>query len=198
VISVSDLFKSYAKDDGRTFDIKAEINGIVYDNSSIVEVDGEANLMPGDDLTLGEIAIQKFIIKIRIPEANVIPTNAKVTIFMRMYGTSDWSEWIQLTPCYIDSRTYNNGVWTLTCYDRLMWTNQKFVSALIYPARQCDVLNEILGILGITLDPSVDLNATFMVPYKDEDATIHSVLSYIAASFGRSVKLTNMEKFAFV
>ena len=198
MIPVSSLFKTYADSVERVFDIKAEINGVTYDNKAVVEVDGEGNLMNGETLTLGEIAIQKLTVKVKTSPTTVIPSNSKIIVSLRLNGADGWSEWIQLTPCYIDSRDYNYGVWTFTCYDKLMWAQQKYVSALVYPAAQIDVLNEIASILGIALDSSVVINPAFMVPYKDEDATIHDVLSYIAASHGRSVKLTNDEKLAFV
>lgn len=193
--TVSNLFKDYVFANSREFETKATIAGVVYDNTSLIDFVIENSLIPADDFTMGTVISSKLII--RLKTSNVVPTNASIAPEVRLKGAG-YTEWLALGKFYIDSRSYRDGVWEFTCYDKLIITNQAFVSTLSYPALMSDVMTELAGQLELQLDSSVVINPAYDIPYKDEDITIHDMLAYIAMCHCSSVKLTSDEKISFV
>ena len=100
---------------------------------------------------------------------------------------------------YVDTRGYQNNVWTFTCFDKLILSQQTFVSALTYPASIAAVFTELRGQLGLTADASVVIDPSYTIPYKDLEITMREMLGYIASAHGASVRLTkDTEQISFV
>jgi len=194
--SVSNDFKTYIAMPDRTFETKALVGTTSYDNTKVVEFDIEDSVIASDDFSIGNVIPSKLTITIKSTDS--IATNAKISPAVRLNGVSGWAEWVPLGSYYIDSRTFQNDVWKFTCYDKLILAQQAYVSSLTYPAHMSAVMNEITGQLGIVLDPSVVINASYMIPYKDEDITIRDMISYIASAHGASARMTKDEKLTFV
>ncbi len=194
--NASALFKEYCSQSDREFNVKAIVNGVDYLNTSVVEFDVEDSIIPSEDFTIGTVITSRLTIKLRT--SDTIATNAKIQPFVQMNGTSGITEWVPLGTFYIDTRSYQNSVWTFVCYDKLILSQQTYVSALTYPVSMQLVWNEICAQLGYASDSSVKINSNYQVPYKDEDITIHDMLGYIASAHGASVRMTKDEKVAWV
>lgn len=140
--AVSDLLKQYLAQPSREFDLKAVISGPrqslleefgdfsssvtkVYTSLSVVDVDIEDSAIPSEDFTLGTVIASKLTISIRT--ADPVAKNAKIEPLFRMRGDGGNTEWMGLGTYYIDSRSYQNGIWKFTCYDKLIWAQQPYV-----------------------------------------------------------------------
>ena len=195
MFTVSELFKQYVKLPSREFDVKAVINDVTYDNTSVINFDIEDIMLADEEFTLGTVISSKLTIPLKT--TNVIPSNAKVTPFIRLNGASGWTEWIPLGSYFIDNRLTDNGLINLTCFDRIMYSEQKYVSGLTYPTSTTNVLNEVCGIAGITLDSSVVLAAQ-NIQIAPTGYTLRQVLGYIAGMNCGSWKMTKDDKLMLV
>ena len=192
--STSQKFKDYITSSNREFEVRAIIDGVVYGSDEVVEFTIDDMITGSDELTLGTVIPAKLSIKIKTTSS--ISTNAKIAPQIRLNGPDGYTEWIPMGEFCIDSRQYQNGVWTFNCVDKLITTEQPYVSNLTYPVAMSDVFEEILGILGIESD--VVINSTFQMPYKDESISIRDMLSCIASAHGANVKLNREGKLIFV
>lgn len=194
VYSTSQKFKDYITSSNREFEVRAIIGGVVYGSDEVVEFTIDDMLTGGDELTIGTVIPAKLNIKIKTTSS--ISTNAKIVPALRLNGDDGYTEWIPMGEFYIDSRQYQNGIWTFSCVDKLITTEQPYVSSLTYPAAMSEVFEEILDILGIESD--VAINPTFQIPYKDESISIRDMLSCIASAHGANVKLNREGELIFV
>lgn len=195
--NVSESFKTCSAAADRQMEIKATIDSVAYTNAEIIEFDIEDALVAGDDFTLGSVVSSKLSISVKT--TNTIASNAPVIPEVRFYNGTTWTEWLKLGTYYIDSRTINLGVYKFECYDRIILSNQIYVSALTYPATMADIMDEIAFILSLTLDSSVVIDPVYTVDYKDEDVTLRAMLGYIASAHGANLKLLkDTNKLAFV
>lgn len=193
---VSTLFEQYMVQSDRQFEIKAVVGLTAYDNTSVIEFDIEDSVIPSEEFTLGTVISSRLTISIRT--ADTIPTNAKVSPFVRLNGISGYTEWAPLGSYYIDSRTYQNNVWKFTCFDKLILSQQPYVSNLVYPISMALVFEELCSQLDYDIDPSLVINPAYMIPYKDEDITMREMFGYIASAHAASVRLTKDELLTFV
>ena len=197
LLTPSELLALYLSSSSREFEIKAVVGGIIYDDTSVVEFDIEDSIIPSEDFTLGAVISSKLTIKLRTSDA--VPSNSSIAPYVRLTGRRGPTEWIELGKYYIDTRGYQDNVWMFTCYDKLILSQQLFVSSLVYPATMADVYAELCGQLALTSDSSVVINPTYMISYKDLDITMHDMLGYIASAHGASVRLTkDTEQINFV
>jgi hypothetical protein len=196
LLSVSDKFKSYIAQYDRQFECRATVAGVIYGNDEVVSIEVEDSIAAGEEMELGSVIASKVTISLRTQDA--IAENAKIVPEIRMNGSDGYTEWVPPGVFYIDSRSMQNGVWTLTGYDKLITTSQTFESGLVYPISMAAVLAEICGQLGLTLDASVVINPAYTIPWQDVDISIRDMLSYIASAHGACVKLTKTEKLAFI
>lgn len=194
MITTSDLYKSYVELANRELEAQAIIGGVVYGSDEVVEFTVEDMIAVGDELTIGTVIPAKLSMQLKT--TSVISTNAKIVPEIRLNGSEGYTEWIPMGEFYIDSRQYQNGVWTFSCVDKLITTEQPYVSSLTYPVAMSEVFEEILDILGIESD--VVINSTFQIPYKDESISIRDMLSCIASAHGANVKLNREGELIFV
>ena len=212
--NVTDVFNYYSQLNDRKFDIKVNVDAVTYGNTTIVELEIDNQIIPDEEFTLGDIACSSLKLKLRTN--NTIPTNAKICPYIRFTGATwntipepwmtyppNWeedgfSEWLPLGEFYIDTRKYQNEVWTLNCLDKLITFQQVFVSALTFPVPMSAVLNEMCTTLGITIDSSVVINPAYMIPYDpDGEYTMREMLGFIAAAHGASCQMTKDGKLGF-
>lgn len=196
-VNILKLIEIYLLMSSREFEIKAVVGGLTYDDTKVVEFDIEDSIIPSEDFTLGAVISSKLTLLLRT--ADTIPANASIAPYVRLNGVMGPTEWIALGMYSVDTRGFQNNVWAFTCYDKLILSQQTYVSALIYPATMAAVFTELCGQLGLTADSSIVINPAYMIPYKDLDITMHDVLGYIASAHGASVRLTkDTGKIAFV
>ncbi|NMB50659.1 MAG: hypothetical protein GX997_09495, partial [Bacteroidales bacterium] len=187
-------YKDYINSSNRQFEVQAIINNFIYGSDEVVEFTVEDMLTGGDELTLGTVIPAKLSIKIKTTSA--IPANAKIVPELRLNGAQGYTEWIPMGEFHVDSRQYQNGIWTFSCVDKLITTEQPYVSNLTYPVAMSEVFEEILEILDI--ESGVVINSAFQIPYKDESISIRDMLSCIASAHGANVKMNREGELIFI
>lgn len=192
--STSQKFKDYIAAPNREFEVQAIIDEVIYGSDEVVEFTVEDMLTGGDELTLGTVIPAKLSIKIKTTSA--IPANAKIVPELRLNGAQGYTEWIPMGEFHVDSRQYQNGIWTFSCVDKLITTEQPYISSLTYPVAMSEVFEEILDILDIESDAII--NSAFQIPYKDETISIRDMLSCIASAHGANVKMNREGELIFV
>ncbi|GAV11936.1 hypothetical protein [Paenibacillus sp. NAIST15-1] len=100
-------------------------------------------------------------------------------------GTS--TNWLPLGEFYVDFRERVNDVGAYVCYDKLVFADVPYISALKYPASQKAVFDEICGRLGWPYDSSVVINPSYKIGVGSAGYSMRQVLSYIAAANSASI-----------
>lgn len=201
---ISPLYSDYLRRPNREFLVKALIDGVEYDNSVIVDFTVENSISSIDGFELGTAIPSKLVISLRTKR--IIPENAKIIPYLSLVlsgltweqATYPWedmhitweggsSDWIPLGEFYVDSREKVNDVWTFTCYDKLVFSDVAYVSALSYPTSMQNVWDEICTSLGYTYDDSVVINQAYQVPVAPTGYTKRQVMGYIAGANAANV-----------
>ena len=199
---ISPVFEDRLRQHGRQFYVKADINGVEYDNTSIVDFEIE-NSVATEEFLFGTADISMLTIRIRTHD--VIPPNAKVIPYLAMStGDFTWANadipwedadfpwqggqtsWMPLGEFYIDNREQVNDVWVFTCLDKLVFADVPYVSSLSYPAPMEDVWDEICDRLGYECDSSVVIGP-YMLPVAPTGYTMRQVMAFIAGANSASV-----------
>lgn len=194
MLATSQKYKDYITAPNREFEARAIIDGVIYGSDKVVEFAVEDMITGADELTIGTVIPTKLSIQLKTTD--VVPSNAKIVPEIRLNGSQGYTEWISMGEFYIDSRKYQNGVWSFECVDKLITTEQPYISSLTYPVAMGSVFSEILDILGIESD--VTINSAFQIPYKDETISIREMLSCIASAHGSNVKLSREGELIFI
>ncbi len=182
---VSDLFKKYAKSYDRILDAKVLIDDLVLTSSDVVEFTIEDDIAPSSDFFIGTATASKLNLSLRTVET--IPVNAKIIPYIRFLGNEGESEWFKLGEYFIDSRIIEQKVWRLTCFDRMLYGEQDFISSLTYPASYQAVWNECCEMLGV--ESSVEINPAYIFQVAPSGYKIREVLGFIASAHCSSVKI---------
>ncbi|MGG4552614.1 hypothetical protein [Paenibacillus humicus] len=201
---ISPLYADLLRKPDREFKVKVNVNGKEYDNRTIVDFVIENDLSGMNEFTIGTAIPSKLVITMRIFDE--IPANAKFVPFVALSTASmTWNEatypwnqmnvpwdgsgtgWLPLGEFYVDSREKLNDVWTFTCYDKLVFADQAYVSQLTYPTTQKAVWDEIIGRLGWTYDSSVVINPSYTIQAGPAGYSMRQVLAYIAGANNASI-----------
>lgn len=201
---VSPIFVDLLRRHAREFTVKAVIDGVEYDNTVIVDFSIDNSLTLSDGFEIGTAIPSKLTITLRTQDE--IPPNAKVVPYLGLStATLTWLEaiyqwdemeqpwiggiadWLPLGEFYIDRREKNNMVWTYTCYDKLVFSDVAYISALSYPTTQQAVWDEICTSLGYEYDDSVVIDSGYMVEVGPTGYTKRQVLAYIAGANSASI-----------
>lgn len=201
---ISPVYADFLKRRAREWFIKAEIDGVTYDATSIVDFKIENSIISGQEFELGAAIASKLTI--RLKSAVELPDNAKIipSLAISLAGltweTADYpweaadvawnggsSDWMPLGEFYVDKREKINSVWIYTCYDKLMLANAAYVSSLTYPATMKAIWDEICSRLGYTYDSSVVINQAYTVPVAPTGYTMRAMLGYIASANAASL-----------
>ncbi|PWV97433.1 hypothetical protein DFQ01_12177 [Paenibacillus cellulosilyticus] len=196
---ISTLYADLLRRPDREFILKVEAGDDIYDNRDVVEFEIENSLTLGEEFELGTAVMSKLTIKLRLK--GTVPANARIAPFVALStsritwkdGIYPWedmnlpweggmTEWLPLGEFYVDSRQMNNKVWTLVCYDKLVWSDVAYVSSLTYPTTQQAVWDEICDRLGYAYDSSVVINPSYVMEVAPTGYSMRQVMSYIAAA----------------
>jgi len=112
----------------RELEVQAVINNTTYDKTEVISFDIEDSLIPSEEFVLGSVISSKLTISLRT--GDTIPSNATVSPYVRLKGPEGVTEWVALGKYYIDTRGNQNNVWTFTCFDKIILSQQTFVSSL--------------------------------------------------------------------
>ncbi|RKN86739.1 hypothetical protein [Paenibacillus ginsengarvi] len=201
---VSPFYAYLLKRYSREFVVKANIAGIEYDNTVIVDFAIDNSLTMSNGFEIGTAIPSKLTITLRTQDT--IPPNAKVTPYLGLSSeTLTWletiypwqdmgypwsgglSEWLPLGEFYVDKREQDNNVWTFTCFDKLVFSDVAYISSLTYPTTLQAVWNEICTSLSFAYDESVVIDPSYTVEVGPTGYTKHQMLAYIAGVNGASV-----------
>ncbi|MFD2334692.1 hypothetical protein ACFSR7_36070 [Cohnella sp. GCM10020058] len=201
---ISALYDRYLRKPDREFIIKAEIQGVDYDQTSIVDFEIENSLTINEEFLIGTTTFSKLTMHVRTPQA--IPQGAKIKPYISLgqegltWAEADtawqnfnipWNngqaEWLPLGEFYVDQREQINSVWTLICYDKLVFSEEAYLSSLSYPATMKAVWDEICTALGYVYDSSVVINPAYTIAAAPVGYTKRQVLGYIASANSASV-----------
>ncbi|WP_110930964.1 hypothetical protein [Paenibacillus bouchesdurhonensis] len=201
---ISPLYADFLRKPDREFKVKVNINGKEYDNRTIVDFVIENDLSNINEFTIGTAIPSKLVITLRTFDE--IPANAKFIPYVSLSTASmTWNEatypwnqmnvpwngggtdWLPLGEFYVDSREKLHDVWTFTCYDKLVFADQAYVSQLTYPTTQKAVWDEIIGRLGWMYDSSVVINPSYTIQAGPAGYSMRQVLAYIAGANNASI-----------
>lgn len=202
---ISALYDKYLRKSGRdAFVTKVEVNGLEFDNASLVDFEIENSLTINEEFMIGTTTFSKLTIRIRTPQD--IPQGAKIKPYISLgqegltweEATIAWqdfnvpwnngqAEWLPLGEFYVDQRETINNVWTLICYDKLVFADEAYISSLTYPATMKAVWDEICTALGYSYDSSVVINPSYTIAAAPVGYTKRQVMGFIASANSASV-----------
>ena len=201
---ISPLYADALRRPDRELLVKALINGVEYDNTKIVDFSIENSMTSLDGFELGTAIPSKLIITIRTGEK--IPPNAQIIPYLSVsmsgltweQATYPWKDmhvtwqgvmgdWLPMGEFYVDTREKVNGVWTFTCYDKLVFADEMYVSSLSYPTSMKNVWDEICTSLGYTYDSSVIIDPSYQIQAGPAGYTKRQVMGYIAGANAANV-----------
>ena len=201
---ISPIYADALRRPDRELLVKALINGVEYDNTKIVDFSIENSMTSLDGFELGTAIPSKLIITIRTGEK--IPPNAQIIPYLSVsmsgltweQATYPWKDmhvtwqgvmgdWLPMGEFYVDTREKINGVWTFTCYDKLVFADEMYVSSLSYPTSMKNVWDEICTSLGYTYDSSVIIDPSYQIQAGPAGYTKRQVMGYIAGANAANV-----------
>lgn len=192
---VSNNFKNLIKKANRGFEAKVIINEFteIFDDD-IGEISIDRSCIDGDEFNLGATASASMDLEVKTNV--VIPNNAKLEPFIRMIEGGITTEWLPMGEFYIDSRNEKHGVWSFTCYDKLIKGQIEYKSGLEYPTTMDLMIKEIAILLGVELSNNVDVK-DYLVE-EMPPGTIRDVLSLIATSHASAVWINRLGELDFI
>lgn len=201
---ISNLFADRLQRYDRELVAMVDVAGVEYGRANIVDFSIENALTSSEAFEIGTAIQSKLTITLRLKEA--VPANARMRPYLALSmagmtwrdAESTWAEtdviwaggstsWLPMGEFFVDSRQKVNDVWTFTCYDKLVFADVPYVSALSYPATQQAVWNEICSSLGYAYDSSVVINPGYMIQIAPTGYTKRQMLGYIAGANAASV-----------
>lgn len=167
-----------------------------YDDRMLVSVTTTHPLFSGTpsvgNTCSGEIDVQM------LKPAGAIPKRAKLSLFVRATDGTRYSEWIPKGVYFVDSRSEtpfgDDTILELHGYDAILKAEADYpeLSSLTWPAKDIDVLGEIAGKLGISLDSRV--SSIVKKGYEIQYPTGYScreVLGFIGAMYAGNWSITD-------
>lgn len=126
---------------------------------------------------------------------DVLDAKVPITIKGRLTDGQTVSEWLQFGTFFINQKSSYKGLWTVSCYDAMLKTNQSYLSAdddgTGWPKTMDDVVSEIAYRIGVSVDPRTVINTgdDYMVPCPT-GLTMMQVLGYIGGCHGGNWVIT--------
>lgn len=178
--TISEKFENYLLARNRRFLVKASVNGVEYGNDKIVDFSIKTSITTSEEFELGSVVASQLTLKIKTLSS--VPANALIVPYIAMTGSTGPTEWLPLGHFYVDTREKNGGVQTFVCLDKLMWSNESYISGISYPATMKQVWDEICDSLDYSYDLSVQIDPTYMIQAGPAGFTKKQVMGYIASA----------------
>lgn len=160
-----------------------------YDESTLISMSTSIRVFSQEAPTVGCCISGEIDVEMLKPLGDV-PKQARLVPYVRLTDGVRYSEWIQKGVFYIDTRQKRedgSGIEKIVIhgYDAMLKTEQDYPgSKLDWPARDIDVVKEIAGFIGVSVDSrTISLMANgYPIQYPGE-YTCREVLGYIAAMY---------------
>ena len=168
---------------GCDMEAKAEIGDKTYTEISAPKIDRSLMSSP---LSVGNCI--SSTLRLSILTDDVLDAKVPIVIKGRLTDGLSVSEWLQFGTFFINQKSSYKGLWTVSCYDAMLKTNQSYLSAddsTGWPKAMADVVSEIAYRIGVSVDPRTVINTgdEYMVPCPT-GLTMMQVLSYIGGCHG--------------
>ncbi|REK69347.1 hypothetical protein [Paenibacillus paeoniae] len=202
---ISPLYESFLKRPDREFMVKVMVGDTEYDMANIVDFIIDSSLIPDTSFTIGTVILSKLTLRLRLKAE--VPENVSIRPYVafdsngmtwtqaeiawqeaNIYWAGGAAEWLPLGEFYVDSRERTGDIWTFDCLDKLIWTEQPFISSLTYPASMQAVWAEMCQRLGYTYDSTVQIKPGYTIKTKPAGYTCRQVMGWIAGSNSASVR----------
>lgn len=200
----SALWKTLVADPNTTREVKAEINGVTYNESHIYNMSITGSLYQAP--TIGKANAREIEMQI-IPQGETIPTMAKVVPYVRLVNGNQTSEWLKKGEFFIDTRSVDSASGTMTIhgYDAMLkadrYISYVFSAMLANGGIRYDcpsMVNAIANYMGVEVDGRTTLSTELSVesafspsdydgillPNNTKSYTMRDVLGFIAAMHG--------------
>lgn len=175
------------------FEVKVNIAGTEYGMNVITSMRSNIAAFGDDGPTLGLAVASDLSLNLYADTADV-PRMAAIRPYYRVVNDSRQSEWISMGVFYVDTREYEqiSGLLHLTAFDPMLKAEALYPSSTLqWPATDIDVVREIAGFVGFSVDSRTTalMTAGFSVPLAPQ-MTMREMLQYIAAMYGGSFIIT--------
>ena len=133
-------------------EVKAVIGGIEYTMSDLKTLETERHPFGTAKPTLGLAVSGEITITAYLP-VTTFARMSEINVFIRLTSETGSSEWLPKGTYYIDTREGDSSFVTIHGFDAMMKAEQPYAnSTLEWPARDCDVVNEISAAIGVDVD----------------------------------------------
>lgn len=180
---------------------KLVINGIEYDNKHL-QGDPVITKPLLEKPTIGRVCSATLSATVIPYKNNPIPKAARVFMYSRLISADgDVTDWIPQGRYYVSSRSGKSSV-SLTMRDEMLKGGRTYIdkSILDWPASQVDIVNEIVSLMGVELDPRTSIldGAGYMVDTINGDALMTEVLAAIGVCNGGNWVMTEEGKLRLI
>lgn len=186
--STSELYNTIISGNIHSFEVKFDIAGTEYGMSDLVSLSTKLAAFDNDGPTLGLAVASEIDVEL-YANSEDIPRMAEMKPYYRVINETQQSEWIQKGVYYIDTREKSHsGIISLTGFDSMLKAEKLYPgSSLSWPATDIDVVREIAGFMGITIDSRTTalMTSGYQVQLAPQ-MTMREMLQYIAAMYGGS------------
>ena len=194
--TTSELWNTLYSDISTKTNVKVDIAGVEYTPATLglVQV---TNGMFDDDFSIGNCFSAELTVKVR--NGNDIPAMSKVELYVQLRNGTQESEWIRKGIYFIDTREVGKIWTTLTCYDRMLMTENPFPtqSSDTWPMPMNTFVSRVCSKIGCTLDSRSSISSTYTVE-KPTGITMRTALGYIAACHAGNFVMTDDGKLRLI
>jgi uncharacterized protein YjbI with pentapeptide repeats len=187
--NVSQNFLNAIKQNGRTFKSTVTIRGVIFDDTSIIDIDLEENVNPSDTFMLGGVGSSKLEVTIAKPPGSLIIEDAPITAIISLLVNGAYED-VPLGVFTVDDIDVEKNTVKITCYDNMMKLEKAYFSNLSYPNSINAVAQEICSKAGVQLAttlPSTQIN-------KIEGYTYREAIGFIASFLGGFCRFNRIGK----
>lgn len=189
-LPTSDLWKQIQSMRHTVTEFKFEINGKEYDEHDEISHSVDSGLF--EEFAIGQATCAELELEIIADE---IPRGATIKRYVRLVNGNLVSEWIPAGVYFVNTRSYEDGVWKIEAFDIMRKAEQQWtpVQSLDFPMPMDTACNLFATILGTSIDERSQISHTYTIDYpgttdpddpEDEPQfyTIRQHLQWIAAA----------------
>ena len=202
--TVSALYNTILAAEPHWFEVKVNISGVGDISEDKIFSLTTSEKMFDKIPAVGKAVSAEIDLKILEPSVE-IPKMAVIKPYVRVCNSTQQSEWLAQGVFFVDTReTTNNGdgldVTTLHGFDAMLKAEQPYAdTALTFPAVDTDIVDEIAGKMGVTVDSRTYalMTAGYMFPLPT-GYTLREYLGYIASAYVGCFLITETGKLRLV
>ena len=166
-----------------TAQVKVNIAGVDYGQDVLVSMSTSGGLFADGTMSIGGTVAREIDLTMW-NVSGTIPKMAKIIPYYCITNGQQTSEWVQKGVFYIDTRSTDAGLLTIHGYDAMLMAEQVWTpdQSLEFPMAMDQAVEEIAGIMGVTIDDRTSVSSAYTIDYPANDYTLRDVLGFIAAA----------------